>query len=66
MGYFNAVTLDLKTGNIVASFASNKHRLETNANCITVNVAGISNAFNIDFEEVFVSADDVYHSRHST
>jgi hypothetical protein len=66
IGCFKAVIFVLSTGNIDAIFASSIQRPDTKANCTKVKVAGMSNAFNIDFEDVLVSADDVYHSRHNT
>jgi hypothetical protein len=40
------------------------HSDETKANWTRVSVAGLLKAMRIDFDEVFVRADEVYHSRH--
>lgn len=37
----------------------------TDANCIIVNVTGFGKAVSIDFEEVLVSADVMYHAMQS-
>lgn len=34
---------------------------DTNANWISVSVAGMLKALRMDFDDVFVRADDVYH-----
>jgi hypothetical protein len=39
-----------------------RHQMETDANCTIVNVTGFGKAVSIDFEEVFVSADVMYHA----
>lgn len=41
------------------------HHVETKANCISVRVIGFGKAFRIDFDEVFVRAEDMYQMRHS-
>lgn len=40
------------------------HHVETKANCMRVRVIGLGKAFRMDLDEVFVSADDMYHMRH--
>lgn len=47
---------------MVASQARNMHSDETKANWIIVKVAGLSKAFRMDFDDVFVMAEDAYHS----
>lgn len=39
--------------------------METEANCIKVSVTGLSKALRIDFDEVFVTAEVMYHVIHS-
>ena len=53
--------LFLSSGKIVDSQEKNMQKVATNANCMSVRVAGFGNAFRIDFEEVFVKALDMYH-----
>jgi hypothetical protein len=48
---------------MVASHESSKQREDTKANCIKVSVAGLSRALRIDFDDVLVRAEDVYHMR---
>ena len=40
------------------------HQVETKANWMSVRVIGLGKAFRMDFEEVFVRAEDMYHIRH--
>ena len=39
-----------------------RHQKKTEANCIIVSVAGFGKALRIDLEEVFVSAEVIYHT----
>lgn len=48
----------------MASHAMRIQSDDTKANCTSVSVAGILKALRIDFDDVFVSADEVYQSRH--
>lgn len=64
MGWRSAVIFSLRIGNTVASHAMRIQSDDTKANCTSVRVAGILKALRIDFDDVFVSADDVYQSRH--
>ena len=50
----------MRLGNILASHEKKRQNDATNANCIRVRVAGLGNAFKIDFEEVFVKAEEKY------
>lgn len=51
----------LRDGKISASDAEIRHHPDTDANWRMVRVAGLGKAFNIDFEDVFVNAEDMYH-----
>ena len=42
-----------------------RHHIETDANCTIVNVTGFGKAVRIDFEDVLVSADVIYHAMQS-
>ena len=64
IGCLRAVILVRKTGKRTASHAMKTHSDETKANWTRVSVAGLLKAMRIDFDEVFVRADEVYHSRH--
>jgi hypothetical protein len=59
-------TRAFSTGKMVESQEKKMQRVDTKANCIRVKVAGLGNAFNMDFEEVFVSALDIYQIMQST
>lgn len=61
MPCFNAGTAVLILGNVDASQANNRQNVDTKANCTSVSVAGLSNAMRIDFDDVLVKADEVYH-----
>ena len=50
---------------MVASHAMAMQSVETKANCTRVRVAGMLKALRIDFEEVLVKADDMYHAMQS-
>ncbi|KAI5296850.1 hypothetical protein KEM56_005289, partial [Ascosphaera pollenicola] len=63
--FFSAGTLCRTIGNRCARYANSKHQNDTNANCISVSVMGRSSALRIDLDEVFVSADVMYHTTHS-
>lgn len=63
IGCRNALILVPSTGKIVASHAKKMQSDDTKANWTRVRVAGILKALRIDFDDVFVSAEDVYHSR---
>ena len=63
--FLRAGTLRLSDGNTEAAVASTRHQNETDANCMIVSVAGLSNAFSMDFEDVLVRADVIYHVIHS-
>ena len=39
-----------------------RHHTETEANCTIVKVTGFGNAVNMDFDEVLVRADVIYHA----
>lgn len=56
----------LRFGKMDASHEKSKQKPATNANCISVSVAGFENELRIDFDEVFVRAEDIYHTKHST
>ena len=58
--------LRFKDGKAEASDARIKHHIETEANWMMVNVAGLSRALRMDFEDVLVKADVMYHEIHST
>jgi hypothetical protein len=64
IGCLRAVIFVRKIGNKVAIHAINIHSDDTKANWTNVKVAGLSKAIKMDFEEVFVSADEAYHNRH--
>jgi hypothetical protein len=57
--------LRFSEGKVEAAVASIRHHRETEANWMIVRVAGLSKAFNIDFEEVLVKAEVMYHVMHS-
>lgn len=50
-----------RAGNIVASHENSMQKKATNANWISVRVAGFGKALRMDFDEVFVRALEVYH-----
>jgi uncharacterized protein YpuA (DUF1002 family) len=52
-------------GHFRAEYESRTHHPETKANCMMVKVTGRGKAFRIDFEEVLVIAEDMYHIRHN-
>lgn len=56
----------LSAGNMYASDDNAMQYVETRANWTIVSVAGLSNEVKMDFDEVFVNADDQYHTTHST
>ncbi len=63
---FFSAGIDLfKEGKMDAKLVKIKHQMDTEANCTTVRVAGLGNAFKIDLDEVFVSADVMYQVIHS-
>lgn len=63
IGWRRAVTFSRRMGNTVASQAEKMQREETKANCTRVRVAGMLKALRMDLDEVFVRAEDVYHSK---
>lgn len=65
MGCFRAETFWRRRGNIEASHAATTQRDDTKANWTSVNVAGLSKALRMDFEDVLVKAEDAYHITHS-
>jgi hypothetical protein len=65
MPFFSAGIDLFRMGKIEARYASMRHQIETEANCTIVNVTGFGNAVSIDFEEVLVSADVMYHAMQS-
>jgi len=58
---FSAGIALLNGGIMLASHVSIKHQSETEANCAIVRVTGLGKALRIDFEEVFVRAEVMYH-----
>jgi len=46
---------------MAASQVRTKHQSETEANCAIVRVTGLGKALRMDLEEVFVSAEVMYH-----
>jgi hypothetical protein len=65
MPFFSAGIDLFRVGNIEARYARMRHHMETDANCTIVNVTGFGNAVRIDFEDVLVSADVMYHAMQS-
>jgi hypothetical protein len=55
----------LRAGTTVDSHEKKRQYDATNANWMRVSVAGFRKAFRIDFDEVFVNAEEKYHTRHS-
>ena len=55
----------LRGGYRCATYAKNKHHNETKANWTSVRVTGFGKALRIDFEDVFVSAELRYQTKHS-
>lgn len=53
-------------GIMVDKLASMKHHDDTQANCTIVRVIGFGKAFSILLDEVFVSAEVIYHTMQST
>jgi hypothetical protein len=62
MPFFRAGTALFSAGKMDARYASMRHHMETEANCTIVNVTGFGNAVNMDFDEVLVRADVIYHA----
>lgn len=65
MPFFSAGIDCLSPGKTDAAYARMRHHTETDANCTIVKVTGFGKAVNIDFEEVLVSADVMYHATES-
>jgi hypothetical protein len=66
MACFKAGTAVFRFGKTEASHEKNMQYDATKANWMRVSVAGLSKAFKMDFEDVLVSADDVYHRTQRT
>jgi hypothetical protein len=54
----------LRPGSTLDSHEKNRQNDATNPNCTRVRVAGLGNAFKMDLEEVFVRAEERYHTTH--
>jgi hypothetical protein len=65
MPFFSAGIDLFRMGKTEARYAMMRHQMETDANCTIVNVTGFGNAVNIDFEDVLVNADVMYHAMQS-
>lgn len=65
MPFFSAGIDLFRMGKTEARYAMMRHQMETDANCTIVNVTGFGKAVNIDFEDVLVSADVMYHAMQS-
>ena len=59
--FFNAGMAFLSGGNTAANQVRTRHHSDTDANCAMVRVTGWGKALRMDFEEVFVSAEVMYH-----
>lgn len=59
--FFRAGIALRKGGNIEANHVRSKHQPETEANWAIVRVTGRLKALRIDFDEVLVSAEVIYH-----
>jgi len=57
--------LRFSDGKMEAKDARMKHHIDTEANWIMVNVAGLSKALRMDFDEVLVRAEVMYHPMQS-
>ena len=66
MPFLRAGMLLLREGNMVERYTNDKHHRDTNANCTIVSVTGLGRAFKMDFEDVLVTADVRYQTRHKT
>jgi len=62
MPWRRAATFCLRAGNTVDNQEKKRQRVETNANCMIVRVAGLGNALSIAFEEVLVRALEAYQT----
>jgi hypothetical protein len=61
MGWRKAGTAARSFGKVEESHENKRQYKDTRANCMRVNVAGLSKALSMDLDEVFVRADDQYH-----
>lgn len=66
MGCRNADILVRRTGKMLASQERKMQSEDTKANWINVKVAGMSKALRMDFDDVLVRADEVYHMTQRT
>jgi len=60
MPCFRAGIAFFSPGNLLASQEKRRQNDETNPNWISVRVAGFGKAMSMDFEDVFVNADERY------
>ena len=65
MPFFSAGMDLFRSGKTDATCAKMRHQIETEANCANVNVTGFGKAVKMDFEEVFVRAEVMYHAMQS-
>lgn len=66
MPVLRAGTFLFSEGNSLERYVRNRHHVDTKPNCTVVSVTGCGRAFKIDFDEVFVVADVVYHTMQRT
>jgi hypothetical protein len=55
----------LRVGKMEAMYARIRHHIETEANCMMVRVTGCGSAVRMDFEDVLVKAEVMYHAMQS-